>query len=378
MADEKIRDAEILEMIKIVAPGTPLREGLEYIQKARTGALIVVGDSELVLNIVDGGFLLNKDFSPSYLYELAKMDGAIILSKDLKKIIYANAQLIPDTKISTVETGSRHRTAERVAKQTGELVICISQRRNVITLYKKHYRYFLGETSEILSRANQALQTLEKYRNVLDIALANLSINEFNDTVTLEQVAIVIQRMEMVMRIIDEVRKYIVELGNEGRLVTMQLEELVGNTEKDALLILEDYIINDGSRTVESVMKQIRSLSDEELIDINLICKALGYHDSLRSLEMNVSSRGYRIMSKLPKLTITIIKNLIDRFNNLQGILGASIDELDDVEGIGEVRARAIKEGLRKTFDMINIGLKTYRGTDYLTDFPGQFVSRRH
>ncbi len=379
MGEEKARENEIFDIIKTMAPGTPLRDGLEYILKARTGALIVVGDTNEGMNLVDGGFYINKEYSPAHIYELAKMDGAIVLSKDIKRIIYANAQLVPDHKILTVETGTRHRTAERVAKQTGELVICISQRRGVITLYKGSYRYFLRDTATILSRANQALQTLEKYKSVLDIALNNLSVSEFYDIVTLENVAIVVQRTEMVMRIVDEIKRYIIELGNEGRLVSMQLEELVGSADKEGLLLIEDYMFPADNRGAEDIVRQIKSLSNEELMDINLICKALGYQGGLAtSLDLNLTAKGLRIMSKLPKLPMTVIRNLVDKFINLQGVLKASIEELDDVDGIGEVRARSIKEGLRRTFEVLNIGARSAKESDLIVDFPGYLASRRH
>ena len=168
-------DKEVIDVLKIIAPGTSFREGLENVVKARTGGLIVVGDSKEVLSVVDGGFEVNQDYSPALLYELAKMDGAIVVSKDLKRILYANAQLTPERNIPTTETGTRHRTAERVAKQTGELVISISQRRNVITLFKGSQRYVLPDTGVVLTRANQSLQTLEKYKSSLDGVMNNLN-----------------------------------------------------------------------------------------------------------------------------------------------------------------------------------------------------------
>jgi diadenylate cyclase len=377
MAEERAKENEFEELIKITAPGTLLREGLENIIKAKTGGLIVVGDTPEVMSVVDGGFLINKDYTPANIYELAKMDGAIVLSKDLKKIIYANAQLIPDHKISTVETGTRHRTAERVAKQTGELVVCISKRRNVITLFKGTSRYFLRDTATILSRANQALQTLEKYTTALDIALNSLSVSEFHDVVSLESVVTVVQRSEMVMRIVDEIRRYVYELGNEGRLVNMQLEELAGDSEKEALLIIEDYILFSEEKTSEEVLKSLRALSYEELMDANLICKLLGYQGGVSALDLNLSPKGLRILNKLPKLPMNIIRNLIDRFVNLQGVIRASIDELDDVEGIGEVRAKSIKEGLRRTFDVLSIGGRGMRWSEIM-DIPEYFQMRRH
>ena len=186
-------DNEMLEILKLIAPGTQIREGLENILKAKTGALIVIGDKKEVLDIVDGGFSIDVEYTPAKLYELAKMDGAIVLSGDLKKILRANTQLIPSSEIPTSETGTRHRTAERTAKQTGELVISVSQRRNIITLFKGDFRYVLEDTSKVITKANQALQTVEKYKKVFDNKLNILNEYEFNDIVTLENVIIALQ-----------------------------------------------------------------------------------------------------------------------------------------------------------------------------------------
>lgn len=355
MRQERLKDDVMLDILKMMSPGTPLREGLENILRARTGALIVIGDSQDVLSIVDGGFFINKEFTPAQLYELAKMDGAIIVSKDLKRILYANALLIPDSSIMTDETGTRHKSAERVAKQTGEVVICISQRRNIITLYMDSKKYILRDTYTILTRANQALQTLEKYKAVLDGAINNLSVLEFEDIVTLDDVAVVLQRTEMVMRIVAEIDRYICELGNEGRLISMQIEELLSNIEEDGLLVVEDYMMNGENRNSESVMRQIRFLKYEELMDLSNICQNLGYFGGNGSFDISVTPRGYRIMSKVPRVPMAVVRKLVDAFCNLKGILRASIEELDDVEGIGEVRARAIKEGLRRVQDQLFI-----------------------
>lgn len=348
MKEDFLKDDEMLELLRQIAPGTYLREGLESILKAKTGALIVIGDSQEVLNLVDGGFYINKEYSPAHLYELAKMDGAIILSKDQKKILYANALLVPDPSIPTTETGTRHKSAERVARQTGEIVISISQRRNIITLYKNSSKYILKDTSVILTRANQAIQTLEKYKSVLNEALNNLSLMEFEDNATLDGVVYAVQRVEMVMRIAAEIKRYICELGYEGRLVSMQLEELLGGVEEEGLFIVEDYMLPAEGRTSEGVMKQIRALSYEELTDLTLLCKALGYLGGTSALDTHVSPRGFRIISKVPRLPMSAIRHVVNGFNNFQSIIRASIEELDDVEGIGEVRARAIKEGIRR------------------------------
>ena len=360
MRQERIVDETMLETLKILSPGTPLREGLENILRARTGAIIVIGDSQQVLNLVDGGFFINNEYSPSQLYELAKMDGAIVVSKDLKKVLYANALLIPDPSIPTEETGTRHKSAERVAKETGEVVICISQRRNIITLYKDTIKYILKDTPTILIRANQALQTLEKYKAVLDSATNNLSVAELEDVVTLDSVAMVIQRTEMVMRVAVEIDRYICELGNEGRLVSMQLEELISNIEEDGALVLEDYLINTENKNIEEVKKQIRLFSYNELMDLSSICRAMGYHGS-GSSELNVTPRGFRILSKVPRLPMTLARKIVGEFHHLQSILKASIEELDEVEGIGEVRARSIKEGLKRFQEQIMTDKKIFR-----------------
>ena len=361
MKEDYLKDDEILDILKIMAPGTPLREGLENILRAKTGAFIVIGDSPEIMGMLDGGFYINKEYSPSYIYELAKMDGAIIISKDIKRILYANTLLIPDPSIPTNETGTRHRNAERVAKQSGEIVICISQRRNVITLYKDSKKYILRDTSTILTRANQALQTLEKYKTVLNSAMASLTMLEFEDIVTIEDAAFVLQRTEMVMRIVSEIERYICELGNEGRLVSMQLEELLSNIEEDGLLVIEDYLAPGLGKTVRDVSNEIKSLSHEELMDLTTICRALGYDNGSPGIGDNISPKGIRIMSKIPRVPMTIARNVVNNFKNLQDILEASIEELDNVEGIGEVRARTIKEGLRRMQEQLlldNRGLR--------------------
>jgi len=343
------------QILQLVAPGTPFREGLENVLRAKTGALLVVGYSPEVMEIVDGGFSINCDFSPNYLYELAKMDGAIILSEDIKRILYANTQLIPDSSIPSIETGIRHRTAERVAKQTGKLVVSISQRRNVITVYQGNLRYSLKDIGVILTKANQAIQTLEKYKTVLDQAFTNLGASEFEELVTLHEVANVIQRLEMVLRVKNEIKRYINELGTEGRLISMQLEELVGNTDAEALLLIKDYCREYTEEKVREISTSLKRMSSEELLDQQHIIRLLGYPYTNTMMEETVSPRGYRMLHKLPRLPAVIIHNLVERFERLPHTVMATIEELDEVDGIGEVRARAIKEGLKRIQEQLFI-----------------------
>ncbi|ANX10515.1 DNA integrity scanning protein DisA [Fictibacillus arsenicus] len=345
--DHAIKEAIISQMLQLVAPGTPLREGIDNVLRANTGGLIVVGYNDKIKEIVDGGFSINCKYSPASLYELAKMDGAIILNEDAAKILFANTQLIPDTVIPSTETGIRHRTAERVARQTGNLVISISQRRNVITLYQGMIRYSLKEIGVILTKANQAIQTLEKYKVVFDQSVTNLGALEFEELVTFQEVTQVIHRIEMVLRIKNEIIKYVNELGVEGRLIRIQMEELVSNIEEEALLLIKDYMKDDESDPF-AILRQLNKLSSEELFDESVIMKLLGFSAGMNMQDETIHPRGYRILAKIPRLPSVIIENLTDAFENLPQILRASIDELDEVEGIGEIRARKVKEGLKR------------------------------
>lgn len=346
---------KIKDTLKIMCPGTQLREGLENILRAKTGGLIVIGDNKEVMETVDGGFTLNSDYSPSYVYELAKMDGAIVISEDLKRIVCANAQLIPDPSIITHETGTRHRTAHRIAKQTNNIVIAISQRRNIITIYKGDIKYVLRDSSVILARANQAIQTLEKYVSVLERVINNLNLLEFQDLTTLFDVVTAIQRTEMVMRIVEEINMYILELGNEGRLISMQLNELVKHIERDGILLIRDYC----KQEIEynEIYELIQKLSSTELLDLDAIARVLGHGgDSL--VDTLISAKGYRILSKVPRIPSTVIENLIKEFEELNSVIEADIDELDVVEGIGEARAKAIKDGLKRIREQILLNKK--------------------
>lgn len=348
-------DEKLVDILKILAPGTIFRDGLENILRAQTGALIVVSDKEEVIKLVNDGFKIDTQLSPTKIYELAKMDGAIILDDKAEKILFANAQLIPDPTIHSGETGTRHKTAERVAKQTGELVIAISERRSIISIYKGDTKHILEDIRVVLVKANQAIQTLEKYRSVFDQALTNLSALEFEDLVTVSDVVTVIQRTEMVLKIQREIEKSISELGSEGRLIKMQLEELVSNVEEEGLLLIVDYMSKEleEDSEPEEILESLTDWSSDEILTLNTISKALGYSGSVNSLDESVSPRGYRILKKIPRLPMPVIENLVDNFEDLQSIIRASVDELDDVDGIGEVRAQAIKDGLRRLRDQV-------------------------
>jgi len=338
----------LLESLARVAPGTDLGLGIEYILQAKTGALIVVSDSDAVLKLVDGGFYIGCSFSPAKFYELAKMDGAIVLNSNADRILYANAHLFPNPQIRTSETGTRHRTAERFAKQTKSLVISISQKRDVVTLFVHKIKYILAEQRVVLSKANQALQTLGKYKEGLDNLIINLTIRELEDLVTLFDVATLLQRSSIVQKTEKEVRRYITELGTDGRLLKMQVDDLMTNVEEDTVRVIRDYSKKDGKIKVESLIKKINDLNDEELLELENITSILGYKSENNLKELKVRSKGFRIISEIRRLPEKVIINLIDKFGSLYNILNASIEELSSVTGMGEVRAKTLFNRLKK------------------------------
>ncbi|MCY0895999.1 MAG: DNA integrity scanning diadenylate cyclase DisA [Alicyclobacillaceae bacterium] len=355
MREDAKREAMITKILRTVAPGTVLREGIENILRAKTGGLIVVGASEQVLSIMDGGFSIQCELTPAHLYELAKMDGALIVSEDLKRVLHANTNLNPDHTIQTSETGTRHRTAERVAKQTNQLVVCISQRRNVITLYHGNFKYSLKDIGVILTKANQAIQTLEKYKSVLDQSLTNLSALEFEELVTLHDITSVLQRFEMVLRVRAEIRRYITELGSEGRLISMQLDELVSRVDEEAYLLVKDYGLFDADGTPHQMLTHVHELGTEELHDGTTLARVLGYGPMVDLADEIIPSRGYRILNKITRLPQPVIENLVEYFETLSNVLAASVERLDEVEGIGSVRARTIQEGLKRIQEQVFI-----------------------
>lgn len=326
------------EILSKISPGTELREGLENVLASKTGALIVFGHNEEVDAISDGGFFINDDFLPTKLYELAKMDGALILTEDAKKILYANIHLNPNSNIITNETGIRHRTAERVAKQTGLLVISISQRRDLITLYKDSIKYILPDITQLISKANQAIRTIEKYQKAFENSVELLNTLELEDLVSLNDVCITIQHGEMLAKMGREVDRYIAELGNEGHLIFSHLEQLIGDLDEELKNIVKDYSFN----------SEIGKCSDNYYLEITNISKMLGYYSDVDILDAPVFTKGYRLLSKIKRIPDYVIENVINHFEDFQSILYASVDEMDEVEGVGVVRARNITEGLRR------------------------------
>lgn len=344
-----IPSLSLKETLGLIAPGTEIRDGLERILRGRTGALIVVGYDKVVEQISSGGFELDVDFSATRLRELAKMDGAVVVNRDITKIVRAAVQLLPDSEIETSESGTRHRTAERVAKQTGYPVISVSQSMHIVALYVNGTRHVLENSDTILSRANQALATLERYRSRLDEVAGTLSALEIEDLVTVRDVAVVVQRLEMVRRISEEIDGYVIELGTDGRLLSLQLDELIGGVVADRDNVIRDYaVMTRKTRTVSAIQKDLAALDSAQLLELTSISKVLGLPADTDSMDVAVTPQGYRLLSRVPRLPATVIDRVITQFGGLQRLLSATIDDLTAIDGIGEQRARTIREGLSR------------------------------
>jgi diadenylate cyclase len=341
------RSEVLYAALRLVAPGTPLREGIDRILQAKMGALIVVGDGPAVLNICSGGFLLDAEFTPQRLSELAKMDGAIILASDGTRVARANVHLVPDPDIPTNETGTRHRTAERVARQISVPVITVSEEMGVVSVHYQGNKQTLDRTPRVLARADQALQILGRYKARLDGVTGALSALEVEDLVTVRDVVTVLQRAEMVRRIAEEIEGYVVELGLDGRLVELQLEELTGGVRADLRLVGKDYFVESPEWMLAQVTARLAHISDDELLDLRVVASVLHLPTEL-DLDSSLQPRGFRLLSKIPRLPETIAAHVIERFGTLPKVMRASLSDLVEVEGVGEARARAIKDGLSR------------------------------
>lgn len=333
-----------------LAPGTELRNGLERIVRGRTGAIVVIGHDRMVESLCSGGFVLDVPFTATAVRELAKMDGAIVLDNTGTRILRAGVQLVPDSSIPTEETGTRHRAADRLAKQTGVPVVSVSASMNIIALYLDDERHVIEEPAAVVARANQALQTLERYRQRLDEVSDSLTAMEIEDLVTVRDVASVNQRLEMVRRIAEEIEGYVLELGTDGRLVSLQLDELVGGVRAGRELLIRDYHPDSDPKVVEAVLAAVGELTQEQLVDLEVVAQAVGI-DSVDTLDAPLEPRGYRILARIPRLPAAITERLVEHFGNLQQLLAADIHSLQDVEGIGELRARGIRDALSRIAD---------------------------
>lgn len=341
------REKALWDAVARSAPGRPLRDGLDRITKAHMGALIVVGDGPNVLNICSGGFLLDAAFTPQRLSELAKMDGAIILSADATRIARANVHLVPNPNVPTTETGTRHRTAERVARSIGVPVITASEDMAVLTVYVNEEKYQLASIPALLNRCNQALQTLERYKARLTEANSALTALEVEDLVAVRDVVVVLQRTELVTRIAEEVQHHLIELGTDGRLVRLQLGELVYGVEDERRHVVRDYLMPEASWDLEQSMETLGELPMEDLMDAERVAEAVHLMGTSTNLDESVEPRGYRILGRVvPALSDDIIEKVVDHFGTLAVLMRASLEDLQAVDGVNEHLAQVIKGGI--------------------------------
>ena len=341
-------NAPLIGALAAIAPGRPLRTGLDRILQANKGALVVVGDGPSVLELCSGGFLIDAEFTPLRLSELSKLDGAIILAADASRIARANVHLMPNPSLPTSETGTRHRTAERVARAVDVPVVAVSEDMGVITLYCGEVKHPLSSISQLLGRANQALQTLERYRDRLSSVTSELSALEVEDLVTVRDVVSVLQRAEMVRRIAEEVQGYIVELGADGRLVHLQLEELMAGVEDDRHQIVRDYLPDGDAQGVSTFLGALSAAPDETLLDVKAVASLLRLLPRGLDADTGLQPRGYRLLARLPRLPESVAEKIVARYGTLQKLLAATVTDLDNVEGVSKATARTVKDGLAR------------------------------
>jgi diadenylate cyclase len=345
--DDPRRDPQLLAAIEKIAPGTPLRQAVDDIIRSHEGALIVIGDPHELSFLYSGGLKLDAPYRPQLLYELAKMDGAIIVDSAIKRLAWANVQLMPDPTIPSVETGTRHRTAERVAKQTGALVISVSQQRETVTIFVGQGRYQLDPVADVLAKTNQALGTLETYRMRLDQVMTRLTALEFQNAVVLDDVLVTLQRAEMTSRMAERIDRDTIELGSEGRLIRLQLEELVGNVPAERDAIVRDYHAAGGPEATLA-LEGLRALTYQGLLDFDRLGELLGVARGVSALDYSMQPRGYRVLAHIPRLPESAVRKVVAHFESLDAVVRASQRDLEAVEGVGSVRAREIREGLRR------------------------------
>jgi len=365
------------DVLALVAPGQPLRDGIERVLQANRGALIVVGDDHEVLAICTGGFLLDAEFSPQRLSELAKMDGAIILSPTADRIARANVHLMPNPAIPTIETGTRHRTAERVARSIDVPVVSVSAAMGLVTVYRRDERHVLQPERRLHERVSQALQTMQRFRQRFDQAVTSLSALEIGDTVTVRDVVAVLQPCELLERIAAEVTDDLVELGDDGRLLRLQLEEVTEGVAPVRRLVVRDYLhadnghvpARDGRRPAagraehrrgaradgadadgqaDHALAALGKLSTDELADVRRVSTVLGLSSAHADPEIALEPRGYRLLHRLPRFPDLLADRIVEHFGGLQGIMRASVADLEQVGGVGEARARSVKDGLAR------------------------------
>ena len=330
---------KLTRALALIAPGTGMRDGLERIVHGRTGALIVLGHGPLVDAISTGGFVIDVPFTPTALRELAKMDGAIVVDESLQRILRAAVHLMPDAGVHTTEAGTRHRTADRVARQTRLPVVTVSASMSTIALFVDGVRHLVERPHQLLSRANQALATLTRYRGRLAEAATRLSALEVHDQVAVRDVALLAQRLAMVRVLRREISQYVIELGVDGRMVSLQLAELAEGLDDLATLLVRDYARDGAPLSLDGLAE----LHIEQLGDLRAVAAALGLPTGL---DTRLHAVGHRQLAQLGFLSGRLADRLLEHFGNLHALFGASASEIAQVKGMTVASSRRLREGL--------------------------------
>lgn len=284
------------------------------------------------------------------------MDGGIVLDDSWNTILAAGVQFLPDGSYPTDETGARHRTAERMAAQTGKPVVAVSEGRKVATLFYAGQKIELAAPAEVAAHINQELQSLDRLRGRLDDAEARLTRLEVAGLSSYRAAVTVLQRAELVLRLGQMVEERTLTLGDEGRLVTLQLHDLLGGVEWIARTVLQDYLKPLRPNSASRALQSLRAMTGTDLEDPSKVGKELGFAD----LDEPAEPRGYRILSDLSRLPDTVREDIVRHFGTLAKLLRADEAALLGVEGVGETRAGQLKSffaRLRDTVDEWEPGL---------------------
>jgi diadenylate cyclase len=343
--------------INQLLPGEPLRLGVDLIANKNAGALIVIGTSSKLDKISSGGITLNNcSYTPEMLSELAKMDGAIVVSEDVGKILKANVHLNPDDKIQTSETGTRHRTAQRTSSSVNLPVVAVSEESSTIKVFSNSEVTELEESNAILGRVNESLQSIDRMRRRFDEAVANLGELELENSLTNQEVLQVIQRGELLTRLASQVRFEAEKLGTEAGLITIQIDSLESGVTNTLNLVLKDHLPGRKFRVTTKVLDEIANLSYQELNTIDYLGSIL----SKLPLDDISVPRGYRVLARLPDLPDNLHDSIVQKYKSLPKLLSAPTEKLYEIEGIGRNRAQQ----LRDYFDTLlkNVGFSYING----------------
>ena len=313
-----------------------MRRALERVIQQGKGGLVVLGSSAELTAASSGGFkLIGASFTPARVAELSKMDGGIVLDDAWANILEANVHFIPDGTINTDETGARHRTAERLAVQTSKPVVAVSEGRRIATLFYEGQNLELAQPTEVAAHVNQELQSLDRLRGRLDEAETRLNRLEVSGLTTYRSAVTVLQRAELVKRLGRQVTDRALTMGEEARIVHLQLNDLLSGVDRTMSLVLQDYLRPLRSGAVIRGMTTIAEISPSELDDAAGIGRNLGFPD----LDDPAEARGHRVLSQVGRLPDSVREDIVRYFGSVSKLLRASEDQLTDVEGVGGTRA---------------------------------------